>query len=286
VDASFFSVWYLSTSRDRSVSLSPEAPALLLSTDTEVSVAPKLHQKPGEKERALTSSTTKDAASKQDKLQPQVLRLVPSRLVPNLPDPPAADWEGGGVIAYVSNMTMATLLGLRYLPYDDYVEREPFSDVPASDPPPPSSQATTGPLYSKYLLRANIYRLSPPADPTDPSSKSQPPPLPPAERVLHPSDPAGRSRDMEDDKEDKCKGMGSINEVWIMFDQALYVPYSHIVITGALDAVLGGSLRDWDLIRCVRSRVGWRLLLVHFVSVRVHHACRLLTNPDQCHAGF
>jgi peroxin-1 len=163
---------------DRSVSLSLDAPALLLSTDTEVSVAPKLRQKPSDKEREKfgpRNSTTKDTASKENRPKPQVLRLRPSRLVPGLPDPRLADGESDGMVAFVSHMTMTTLLGLGYLPFDGFVEHE-FASSPT--PSSPLSQESASISHSKYLLRARIHRLRPPIDPTDPSSKLQPPPSP------------------------------------------------------------------------------------------------------------
>jgi len=211
-----------------------------------------LHQRPSDKATQIVNPA-KDAAKKQDKLVSHVLRLLPSHLVPTFRESQSDNGTVDKVIAYVSPMTMATLLGLRYLHFGDFVDREPVSDAASSASL--SEKATGTSAHSKYILQARVRRLPPPSDPTNTSPKAGPSPAPPSERVLHSSESAGKSRDVGSDKEGKREAKNDTSEIWIMFDTALYIPYSHLVITGALDAVLSGSLRDWDLIRCVYASV-------------------------------
>ncbi|KAJ7745492.1 P-loop containing nucleoside triphosphate hydrolase protein [Mycena maculata] len=154
-------VWVLGRTRVRLrvVSIEPEAKgnALLLTTNTEVSIAPKLHVKKqpphvnGVQKTsggAETSPLTKEASTAGPAISPQVLRVLPPHLF-SLPFP---EHTGTEVLAYVSPAAFLLLQ--------------------------PNASEDDG-LYHKTLLK----RLPPPIDPSAPPPAGPPSPLP---RVLKP----------------------------------------------------------------------------------------------------
>jgi len=148
------------------VSLDPQPKnnALLLSTNTEVSIAPKLHSR---QQKALSKSTSKDnssssngvpiTASSSAKSKPtlntisQTLRVLPRRVL-SLQTP---TYNGTEILGYVSPRTFANLF-------------------PSIEP------GTT--TYRKVVYR----RLQPPSDPSE-SQSGQEPALP-APKVLNPGE--------------------------------------------------------------------------------------------------
>ncbi|KAK7473010.1 Peroxisome biosynthesis protein pex1 [Stygiomarasmius scandens] len=161
-------VWVLGRTRVRlkvvSLDPRPKNNALLLSTNTEVSIAPKLHSR---QQKALSKSTSKDnssssngtpiTASSSAKSKPtlnttsQTLRVLPRR-VPSLHTP---TYNGTEILGYVSLRTFANLF-------------------PSTEP------GTT--TYRKVAYR----RLQPPSDPSE-SQSGQEPALP-APKVLNPGE--------------------------------------------------------------------------------------------------
>ncbi|KAJ6495661.1 P-loop containing nucleoside triphosphate hydrolase protein [Mycena vitilis] len=154
-------VWVLGRTRVRLrvVSIEPESKgnALLLTTNTEVSIAPKLHPKKqsrpvngvshGTNGVASTSTAPKDAPVVHPPVSPQVLRVLPPHLL-GLPFP---EHTGPEVLAYVSPATFALLH---------------------------SSSEADDAVYHKTVLK----RLSPPTDPSaSPTADWTPPPT----RVLN-----------------------------------------------------------------------------------------------------
>ncbi|KAJ6593606.1 P-loop containing nucleoside triphosphate hydrolase protein [Mycena capillaripes] len=150
-------VWVLGRTRVRLrvVSIEPESKgnALLLTTNTEVSIAPKLHSKKqvrpsvngvanGPNGVPLSTATAPNGASVvQPPVSPQVLRVLP----PHLLGVPFPEHTGPEVLAYVSPATFSLL-------------------HPAA--------AVDDAVYHRTLLK----RLSPLADPLAPSTANPPPP--------------------------------------------------------------------------------------------------------------
>ncbi|KAF7375905.1 putative peroxisomal biogenesis AAA ATPase pex1 [Mycena sanguinolenta] len=160
-------VWVLGRTRVRLkvVSIQPESKgtALLLSTNTEVSIAPKLHarkQQPpqvnGAPKATAPAITPNDAFSvPQPPVSTRILRVLP----PHLLAIPFPEHTGAQVLAYVSPATFTSLFHF-------------------------TSADTDGAVYHKTFLE----RLSPPADPSAPPTA---PPSPPVTRVLQPGAGAG-----------------------------------------------------------------------------------------------
>ncbi|KAJ6497788.1 P-loop containing nucleoside triphosphate hydrolase protein [Mycena sanguinolenta] len=153
-------VWVLGRTRVRLkvVSLQPESKgtALLLSTNTEVSIAPKLHARQQQPQvngtpKAITPVTAANDGSSSASQRPafaRILRVLPPHLLA-LPFP---EHTGTQVLAYVSTATFASLFH-------------------------PTSADIDAAVYHKTLLK----RLSPPADPSAAPAALPPPP---ATRVL------------------------------------------------------------------------------------------------------
>ena len=118
------------------VSLDPSnnSSALLLSTDTEVSIAPKLHSS----KRKDAETVHDPAADKPPPTQSAVLRVLPPRLFQMLPT-----YSGAETIVFVSTSIYTVL-------------------YPAVKSPPTSKSAS----------RCNINRLTPPQSPVDKTSGS------------------------------------------------------------------------------------------------------------------
>ncbi|KAJ7276088.1 P-loop containing nucleoside triphosphate hydrolase protein [Mycena haematopus] len=143
-------VWVLGRTRVRLrvVSVQPEGrTALLLGTDTEVSIAPKPH--------ARNQPALSPAPSPSPDAPARILRVLPPLPVPS------PEETGAHVLGYVSPATFAALF-------------------PSHSPSalPPGEADTDTDVYHRTLLA----RLAPPADP---SPSPSPPPPAPAPRVLH-----------------------------------------------------------------------------------------------------
>ncbi|KAG2125764.1 P-loop containing nucleoside triphosphate hydrolase protein [Suillus clintonianus] len=222
-------VWVLGRTRVRLriVSLDTSATAALLTTDTEVSIAPKSHRKP--KAETKTSSSTSllehgTVPLTQDKpsYPSEILRALPARLV-NFPE--FIIPRDGKTRAYIHPYTLSLLTGTPYIPFDP-------------NPNPPRS--------GWWCARAR--RLEPPKDPTDiiksgtgdnATMKSS------AEteqengnaKILHPG-----SKKEVGAKDDEGNGK-DVWEVWLgISDRVLE---THVMFVGEVKCGVG----DWDLVR-------------------------------------
>lgn len=221
-------VWVLGRTRVRLriVSLDTSATAALLTTDTEVSIAPKSHRK--SKTETKSSSPTNlehgTIAPTQDKpLYPsEILRVLPARLV-DIPE--MATLRDAKTRAYIHPYTLSLLTGTQYIPFDP-------------NPNPPRSGWRC----------AHARRLEPPKDPTDiinsgagnnasikPSDETQ------QEdgdaKILHP----GSKRELAA-KHDEGSGKDGW-EVWLgISDRVLE---THVMFVGEVK----GGVGDWDLVR-------------------------------------
>lgn len=193
------------------VSVEPKAKGnvLLLTTNTEVSVAPKPHpsQKPANGTPSAKENTSVAKYSPENGAQnlysvvtnnAQILRVLPQRFV----QPPFPEEQSQDLIAYVSSFTLFRL----------YPSHEPSGST------------------SSVYFRATHSRLSPPPGPSPSSSNPVPPPAP---RILNPSTHDGTQGNHEHD----LKG-------GILVGQLESVPDDHIVFPLSPD-----NLEDWDLIR-------------------------------------
>ncbi|KAG1873799.1 P-loop containing nucleoside triphosphate hydrolase protein [Suillus subluteus] len=221
-------VWVLGRTRVRLriVSLDTSVTAALLTTDTEVSIAPKSHRK--SKTETKTSSPTSlehgTVAPTQDKpsYPSEILRALPARLV-NVPE--TTTLRDAKTRAYIHPYTLSLLTGTRYIPFD-----------PNPDPP-----------RSGWWC-AHARRLEPPKDPTDTINSgtgNNTSIKPSAEteqddgdaKILHP----GSKRELGV-KHDEGSGKDGW-EVWLgISDRVLE---THVMFVGEVK----GGVGDWDLVQ-------------------------------------
>ncbi|KAG0694266.1 P-loop containing nucleoside triphosphate hydrolase protein [Suillus ampliporus] len=226
-------VWVLGRTRVRLriVSLdTPATTAALLTTDTEVSIAPKSHRKSKTETKASSPTNIEPGAvpSTQDKpsYPSEILRALPTRLV-NFPE--SFIPRDGKTRAYIHPYTLSLLTGTRYIPFD-----------PNPDPP-----------RSGWWC-AHARRLEPPKDPTDilnsgtdNNAKVQSSTETEQEdgdaKILHP----GSKREAVA-KADEGNGKDGL-EVWLgISDRVLE---THIMFVGEVK----GGVEDWDLVRYAPS---------------------------------
>ncbi|KAI6043399.1 P-loop containing nucleoside triphosphate hydrolase protein [Pisolithus marmoratus] len=133
-------VWVLGHTRVRLrvVSVQPSAKndAALLTTDTEVSIAPKTHQRA----KAVAREVPTPDDSKQSPVPETVLRLLPSRLLEDV-SPPDMEYTGTVPLAYVHPYTFSILAGTKW-PSEDQHENE-FVRLSYRYMPPPSNPLDT-----------------------------------------------------------------------------------------------------------------------------------------------
>lgn len=129
-------VWVMGRTRVRLkvVSLEPSTKndAALLTTDTEVSIAPKTHQSA----KAAARQVPTQDSSKQSKQPETVLRLLPLRLLENI-SPPDLEYTGAEPLAYIHPYTFSILAGTKW-PSEDQHEDE-FVKLFYRYMPPPSN---------------------------------------------------------------------------------------------------------------------------------------------------
>ncbi|KAH7922507.1 AAA-domain-containing protein [Leucogyrophana mollusca] len=206
-------VWVLGRTRVRLkvVSLDPQSKsnALLLTTDTEVSIAPKTRQKGNPRSSQSVSATTPNSVSSPTKdleatpvtknnYPPHILRVLPSRILPSRLHASPTKTE---TIVYVAPHTLSLLTGSSY-------------------PLPPG--------FKDEFFRASYRYLIPPANPTEASKPTAPEPE--AEpRVLTPGVKGAEKNEVKD-------------MFWI--GTSCLVLESHVVFTKEVPGV-----GDWDLIR-------------------------------------
>ncbi|KAI6138774.1 P-loop containing nucleoside triphosphate hydrolase protein [Pisolithus tinctorius] len=129
-------VWVLGRTRVRlkvvSVQPSTKSDAALLTTNTEVSIAPKTHQRG----KAVARQVPTQDESKQPKLPETVLRILPSRLLEDI-SPPDQEYTETAPLAYIHPFTFSILAGTKW-PSEDQHENE-FVKLSYRYMPPPSN---------------------------------------------------------------------------------------------------------------------------------------------------
>lgn len=196
------------------VNLNPQSQGnvLLLTTNTEVSIAPKLHRLsrgPTTTARSglaaagnVGTSLTKEANITEDAMQQsaQILRVLPQRIVH-----PCPEYIGSELTAYVSPSTFSHLKPLHKFSKD---------------------------AGMVVCFQSTLSRLQPPVDPSLITSQSSPAPVP---RILKPE--ASENFNHVDGKQDSAAG--SVFVGW-----AEGVPDNHIVFPAFPDGV-----EEWDLVQ-------------------------------------
>ncbi|KAI0819707.1 AAA-domain-containing protein [Trametes gibbosa] len=229
-------VWVLGRTRVRLniVSLEPSTgKALLLTTSTEVSIAPKLRGKTkGSKQGPVPTGSQKPtspvnganghaSSPAPQKAKPPThsrnLRLLPKRALATLPSTPNSTSGSDVALAYVSYKTLASLR-------------------PASS------------LSKLCAWRATVRRLPPPANP-DKESGSASIPSQPTPRVLIPNGEASSSKAAASDT-------AARDEVMVVWSPDVDVPDGHVALQAGCD-----KAEDWDLVRInfLREEGGYSL---------------------------
>ncbi|KAL0956260.1 hypothetical protein HGRIS_002414 [Hohenbuehelia grisea] len=220
-------VWVLGRTRVRLrvISLDPSSKdnALLLTTNTEVSIAPKLHasQRPTlpTKGHALpegngmaqpATSSGGASASEPAKMSSVVVRTLPGHLF----DRKYAPQEAGAVVGYVSRLTLTQVLSQKST--SSGVE----DDIPLED--------------AGIAYKASFKRLEPPVDPNA-SSNSASIPVTPSSRILNPINATSK---------DTSSAEPRTEDPQVFLTYAQDVPDSHIVFDS-----LPEGLDIWDLVR-------------------------------------
>ena len=145
------------------VSLDPQSKgnALLLTTNTEVNIAPKLRSTSksisSNKNQTSTTTTTSsptNSTTSNAKYPSKILRVIPPHVLP-LAFPPAASYTRSEALAYVSKLTFSQLVS---------------TDTSTSSPSLPASadHNDDDDIPDRQFHKATFRRLHPPANPTDP----------------------------------------------------------------------------------------------------------------------
>ncbi|EMD35794.1 hypothetical protein CERSUDRAFT_115742 [Gelatoporia subvermispora B] len=244
-------IWVLGRTRVRlqvvSFEPSTKGKATLLTTNTEVSIAPKLRGKSNSRaNKPLTNGVassgkvengngpheSKSSAEGERQSQAKIkrrsklLRVLPARLVAFV----IPTTEQDTVTAFVSRDTLCAL----------------------------SEQSTA--TCSLRSCTALVQRLHPPADPTvETSPSSQSSGAVPVPRVLIPN---GEQKGTSDTQEDAS----AKNEVILCWSPDVQVPDGHVVLQAAVDGA-----EDWDLVRvtCIRQN-----------DTLVYNSATTLSHPD------
>ncbi|KAG1751773.1 hypothetical protein EDB19DRAFT_1893120 [Suillus lakei] len=221
-------VWVLGRTRVRLriVSLDTPATAALLTTDTEVSIAPKSHRKSKTETKASSPTSLEHGTVPPTQDKPsypsEILRALPARLV-NFPASTIP--RDAKTRAYIHPYTLSLLTGTRYIPFD-----------PNPDPP-----------RSGWWC-AHARRLEPPKDPTDIintgtgnnasiKTDTETEQEDGNAKILHP----GSKKDVGA-KDDEGNGRGGW-EVWLGISDC--VLETHVMFVGEVK----GGVGDWDLVR-------------------------------------
>ncbi|KAJ8696655.1 Peroxisome biosynthesis protein pex1 [Pleurotus ostreatus] len=222
-------IWVLGRTRVRlrvvSVDPSTKGTAVLLTTNTEVSIAPKLHKQIDGTARAQVSKDIKTSAtpsqpssapSKTPQGSSRITRVLPKRLLPHDAISKIDSYSGDLRTAYISWVTFVRLR----------TGRPPNSLVPD----PSSDDNST--LYAH-----TVKRLQPPVDPSSNPSTSSAAPSPPLPTVLT----AGGSQEKAKTSHDQAKQEPEVYISWLS-----EVPDDHIVFRNLED-----DNEEWDLIRII-----------------------------------
>ncbi|KAL7278137.1 hypothetical protein ACG7TL_008108 [Trametes sanguinea] len=255
-------VWVLGRTRVRLnvVSLEPSTgKALLLTTSTEVSIAPKVRGKAKAAKATPDSKSTvtangahgqqPPAAEKKAPRPTRTLRILPKHL---LEQSAQSTFNGSEVpLAYVSYKTLASL----------------------------NVQCSSSPRLNGW--RATVRRISPPASPDQehgaPSAVSQPAP-----RVLKPNGEPSSSQVAPSDSETLR------NEVVVVWSPDVPVPDGHVALQGGCD-----NAEDWDLVKHHtqpwKQRTSWlliptlpRLMEIRLMSSTAHGLAGVQESFSKC----
>lgn len=232
-----FHTFYVLSSKTVSVDPSAKGTAALLTTNTEVSIAPKLHKQADGGARSQVSKDTKTSAtSSQPSSAPsktiqgssRITRVLPKRLLPQDAISKIDSYPSDLRAAYVSWTTFVRL----------QTRRPPNSLVP--DP----SSDDNGTLYA-YMVK----RLQPPVDPSSNPSTSSAAPSPPPSTVLT----AGGSQEKDKTSPEQARRESEVYISWLN-----EIPDDHIVFRN-----LAEDIKEWDLIRFEATSIRMaRLLLI------------------------
>lgn len=205
-----------------SVSLEPSTKkALLLTTSTEVSIAPKIRSKhkstatglepKGTGKTTVTPNGIGHAAPTPEKTkaprQARALRLLPQRLLGDTPLPSNSSDDG---LAYVSYKTLLSLY----------------------------PQGPPSPLHG---WRATVRRVASPPNP-DKEATPTSPVMQPSARILVPTGEGASVKGPQPVTETKH------DEVVVVWSPEVHVPDGHVVLNPVVD-----NAEDWDLMRFVRT---------------------------------
>lgn len=191
----------------------PKGNALLLTTNTEVSIAPKLHRKkdiPSSKplvngNSAVSTKPAVNGGPKKESSVPNVasetLRVLPARLAQAVNHP---EHNGSELLVLVSPKILSKLL-------------------------PPKFDHTSNTFYQGAFTQ-----LTPPSDPS--SSTTPAPPVEPSVKVLN---AGGR-----EDSGEKVQKTSQDGGIFVGASES--VPYGHIVFSALPD-----GLNEWDLLKYV-----------------------------------
>ncbi|KAF4598456.1 Peroxisome biosynthesis protein pex1 [Pleurotus pulmonarius] len=223
-------IWVLGRTRVRlrvvSVDPSAKGTAVLLTTNTEVSIAPKLHKQTDGSGKSQVSKDTKtspissqasSAPSKTAQGSSRITRVLPKRLLPHDLISKIDSYSGDLRTAYVSWATFARL----------QTRRPPNSLVPDL------SSDDNGTLHA-YMIK----RLPPPLDPSSNPSASSVAPSPPPPAVLT----AGGGQEKDKASPDQAKPESEVYISWLR-----EIPDDHIVFRN-----LAEDIEEWDLIRIIK----------------------------------
>lgn len=223
VSSSISHAFYVFSSILVSVDPSTKGTAVLLTTNTEVSIAPKLHKQIDGTARSQVSKDTKTSAtlsqpssapSKTTQGSSRITRVLPKRLLPHDAISKIDSYSGDLRTAYISWVTFVRLR----------TGRPPNSLVPD----PSSDDNST--LYAHI-----VKRLQPPVDPSSNPSTSSAAPSPPLPTVLT----AGGSQEKDKTSHDQAKQESEVYISWLS-----EIPDDHIVFRNLED-----DIEEWDLTR-------------------------------------
>ncbi|KAI0070853.1 AAA-domain-containing protein [Panus rudis PR-1116 ss-1] len=244
-------VWVLGRTRVRLkvVSLEPsnKGKALLLTTSTEVSIAPKTRNapltngtsstssKPIVKPVSATTITSSDAS--EHPTQPLVFRTLPARFFP-LISPACQAFDDGRVsaIAFVNKRDVRIMAKMSVPEFGDMLrpgkggENEEEEDVNANE--------------RGRCWEAQVWRLGPPVDPSQPSGGGSLQQEPQGPRVLNPTDPDAKAKAKTNGTtvgEEKVK-----NEILVTWSPHIPVDAGGVVFYGT-----AGGVEDWDNVRII-----------------------------------
>ncbi|KZP10920.1 AAA-domain-containing protein [Athelia psychrophila] len=223
-------VWVIGRTRVRLrvVSLDPpsKADALLLTTNTEVQIAPKLRTAaPTASKKAQTAASTQESAlGPADKAPSAILRVLPAAL------------HDIGISADSSAYTRPEPLAFTSRATFDALTSSTHSDAPAF----------TGTVVGEgdYFRRATLRLLGGPADPSPGTPGKDSAPAAPEAKVLTAKDPSAAPAPQTKSDEEKAKGAKEKEGEEVLLSWKAGIPERHVVLLFVPD----GKVGEWDLV--------------------------------------